>query len=55
MIEPDEPDAARFPLFAGADYRDVVLGEGETLYIPPGWWHFVEARETSFSVSFWWG
>ena len=40
--------------FGGAPYADVVLNAGEVLYIPPHWWHFVEARETSFSVSFWW-
>ena len=40
--------------FGGAPYADVVLSAGEVLYIPPRWWHFVEARETSFSVSFWW-
>jgi lysine-specific demethylase 8 len=26
----------------------------QALYIPPGWWHYVLARTSSFSVSFWW-
>jgi lysine-specific demethylase 8 len=47
-------DTAAFPRFATAPYLDVVLGAGEALYIPPRWWHMVESRETSFSVSFWW-
>eukprot|EP00747_Dinoflagellata_sp_TGD_P097200 gnl/TRDRNA2_/TRDRNA2_167064_c0_seq4.p1 gnl/TRDRNA2_/TRDRNA2_167064_c0~~gnl/TRDRNA2_/TRDRNA2_167064_c0_seq4.p1 ORF type:complete len:289 (+),score=25.87 gnl/TRDRNA2_/TRDRNA2_167064_c0_seq4:46-867(+) len=55
IIDPDDPDvAARFPLFVDAPYMDLILHEGECLYIPPHWWHFVESRETSFSVSFWW-
>ena len=40
-------DAARFPLFGGAEYVDVVLEEGQLLYIPPRWWHLLESREMS--------
>jgi len=54
ILDPDQADEAAFPLFGGTPFIDLVLREGETLYIPPRWWHFVEARETSFSVSFWW-
>ena len=43
-----------FPLFAGAEYVETVLHEGECLYIPVGWWHYVRSLTTSFSVSFWW-
>ena len=55
VVDPEDYDHARFPRFAGTPYVDLVLGAGEMLYIPPRWWHFVESRETSFSVSFWWG
>uniref|UniRef100_A0A2P2L7T1 Transcription factor n=2 Tax=Rhizophora mucronata TaxID=61149 RepID=A0A2P2L7T1_RHIMU len=34
---------------------DCILEEGEMLYIPPRWWHYVRSLTTSFSVSFWWG
>ncbi|KAK3210271.1 hypothetical protein GRF29_44g2126334 [Pseudopithomyces chartarum] len=51
----DKDDIAeRFPLFAGAKYSEGVLGPGECLYIPRGWWHYVQSLTTSFSVSFWW-
>ena len=50
----DIDDAADFPAFAGAPYVDVVLEPGDLLYIPPHFWHYVESREPSFSVSFWW-
>ena len=50
-IEPPPPSP--LPL-KGTPYIDLLLREGEMLYIPPNWWHFVEADEMSFSVSFWW-
>ncbi|KAI9688029.1 MAG: hypothetical protein M1820_010317 [Bogoriella megaspora] len=43
-----------FPLFREANYVECVLGPGECLYVPRGWWHYVESLSTSFSVSFWW-
>lgn len=44
----------RFPLLEKAEYEEAVLGPGESLYIPLGWWHYVESLTTSISVSFWW-
>lgn len=43
----------RFPLFADAPFVDCILGEGDCLYIPVGWWHYVRSLSVSFSVSFW--
>jgi hypothetical protein len=37
-----------------AEYVECVLKEGELLFIPAGWWHYVRSLEASFSVSFWW-
>lgn len=54
IIDPDDTDSGEFPRFADAPYVDLVLAAGECLYIPPRWWHFIESREVSFSVSFWW-
>lgn len=44
----------RFPLFRTASYQETILNEGECLYIPAGWWHYVRSLSISFSVSFWW-
>jgi hypothetical protein len=33
---------------------EAVLGPGDMLFIPQGWWHECEALSPSFSVSFWW-
>lgn len=44
----------KFPLSSTAEYAEAVLAPGQCLYIPVGWWHYVESLSTSFSVSFWW-
>lgn len=44
----------QFPLFRTASYQETILNEGECLYIPAGWWHYVRSLTVSFSVSFWW-
>jgi lysine-specific demethylase 8 len=43
----------QFPLFREAKFVDCILEEGECLYIPVGWWHYVRSLSVSFSVSFW--
>ena len=45
---------ALFPHFHEAKYVETILSEGECLYIPVGWWHYVRSLTVSFSVSFWW-
>ncbi|KAF2642740.1 Clavaminate synthase-like protein [Massarina eburnea CBS 473.64] len=42
-----------FKDFKDAKYVEGVLGPGECLYIPVGWWHYVRSLSPSFSVSFW--
>ena len=41
-------------LFRDAPYVETVLEEGECLYIPIGWWHYVRSLTPSVSVNFWW-
>ncbi|KAL1306057.1 hypothetical protein AAFC00_004183 [Neodothiora populina] len=45
---------AKYPLFNNASFVEGVLGPGECMYIPTGWWHYIESLSTSFSMSFWW-
>jgi len=40
--------------FKKIPYVECILEEGDTLYIPIGWWHYVRGLSVSFSVSFWW-
>lgn len=42
-----------FPEFWDAPYLEGILGPGESLYLPVGWWHYVRSLTASFSVSFW--
>ncbi|KAL4198223.1 hypothetical protein AMTRI_Chr03g139140 [Amborella trichopoda] len=53
-VDLDNPDPDEFPLAQDLDFMDCILEEGEMLYIPPKWWHYVRSLTTSFSVSFWW-
>ena len=50
----EEDSDGEFPLFAEAKYVETILNEGECLYIPVGWWHYVRSLTVSISISFWW-
>lgn len=54
QVDARAPDAARFPTYAAAKGLRCRLDAGQALYIPPGWWHYVESLSPSASVSFWW-
>ena len=54
QVDVENPDLEKFPLFAKAKFIEVLLNEGEMLYIPPKVWHYVKSLTTSFSVSYWW-
>lgn len=54
QVQVEDPDYTAFPAFRDAAYVECVLREGEMLFIPPRYWHFVKSLSTSFSVSFWW-
>ena len=53
-VDVEQWDSDAFPMFGEAEYVECVLKEGEMLYIPPKWWHYVRSLHVSFSVSFWW-
>jgi ribosomal protein L16 Arg81 hydroxylase len=44
-------DYNKFPLMRGVQIAELVVEPGETLFLPLGWWHGVEALEPSISVS----
>ena len=53
-VDIDNVDEDAFPLFSQLEYYDCILGPGESLFIPKGWWHYVKSLTTSASVSIWW-
>ncbi|XP_058071308.1 lysine-specific demethylase JMJ30 [Magnolia sinica] len=55
QVDLDSPNKKEFPKAQDLDFMDCILEEGEMLYIPPKWWHYVKSLTPSFSVSFWWG
>ncbi|BAT90800.1 hypothetical protein VIGAN_06208600 [Vigna angularis var. angularis] len=54
VVDLDDVDERKFPKVQELEFVDCILEEGEMLYIPPKWWHYVRSLTTSFSVSFWW-
>lgn len=46
------PDARRHPDFSRAAVASCVVGPGDALLIPVGWWHAVRALDVSLSVTF---
>ena len=42
---------ANFPLFRKVKVIKVTVDEGDAIYVPRGWWHYVESLEPSISVS----
>ncbi|KAL5567199.1 hypothetical protein UlMin_030363 [Ulmus minor] len=54
QVDLDNINEERFPKARDLEFLDCILEEGEMLYIPPKWWHYVRSLTTSFSVSFWW-
>jgi len=48
----EDPDLERFPLFAQATAHKFVLRPGDTIFLPPGWWHITHNPGPSISVSF---
>jgi hypothetical protein len=55
LVDPLAPDLVRFPDYDPAGQRTVLLGPGDALYLPPGWFHDVTAPGTSISVNCWFG
>lgn len=54
QVDLDDMDPNEFPKIQNVEFLDCILEEGEMLYIPPKWWHYVRSLTTSLSVSFWW-
>ncbi|EGS21198.1 uncharacterized protein CTHT_0030430 [Thermochaetoides thermophila DSM 1495] len=49
--EEDELEEGWEEEFRKLPYWDCILEEGDTLYIPVGWWHYVRSLSVSFSKS----
>lgn len=45
------PNLDRYPLFAKATPLKAIVKEGETIFLPSGWWHTTRMLTTSIAVS----
>lgn len=50
----DLDDADDFQSVSHVPFQECILNDGQMLYIPPRWMHYVKSLSASFSVSFWW-
>ena len=50
-VDPEQPELDRFPWFARATPHECVLAPGETLFMPPDWWHDVRSLDHSITLS----
>ncbi|MES2019140.1 MAG: cupin-like domain-containing protein [Pseudomonadota bacterium] len=50
-IDAKAVDLKRFPAMVGVTIHDCVLEAGEILFLPVGWWHHVEALDTSVTLA----
>ncbi|HEU4533966.1 MAG TPA: cupin-like domain-containing protein, partial [Polyangiaceae bacterium] len=53
-VDVEHPDLERFPKFRRVRRYELVLGPGDILFIPAGWWHYVRALDASISMNFFW-
>jgi lysine-specific demethylase 8 len=54
-VDPENPDYDRHPRFRGKRAVGGIVGEGETLFIPHGWWHHTRSLDDAVAINFWWG
>jgi hypothetical protein len=55
MVDPEHLDTGRFPRFLEASVSTCVVGPGDVLYIPRGWWHYLRSESPSISINHWFG
>jgi hypothetical protein len=46
-----EPDYDEFPALKYLNGYEAIIRPGETLYIPSGWWHYIQYETEGYSVS----
>lgn len=54
VIDPDNPDFEKYPLYAKANPIKLLVEAGDILYMPSFWWHHVRSLDFTISVNYWW-
>jgi lysine-specific demethylase 8 len=55
QIDVESPDYDTFPMFKDVICEDFIMNEGDCLFIPKRYLHYVRALKPSISVSIWFG
>jgi lysine-specific demethylase 8 len=55
QIDVESPDYDAFPLFKNVICEDFIMEEGDCLFIPKQYLHYVRALKPSISLSVWFG
>ncbi len=50
-IDVNQPDYQRFPALRQVQGYEAVLHPGETLFMPSGYWHYIEYTDGGYSIS----
>ncbi len=45
------PDYEKYPALKHLNGYETTLHHGDVLYIPPGWWHYIEYEEMGYSMA----
>ena len=51
QVDLHNPDYERFPALRKAEGIEAILEHGDTIYIPPHWWHYIEYVDSGFSLA----
>lgn len=54
QVRVEKVDTKLFSAFNEVPYLECHLQQGEMLFMPKKFWHFVQALDPSWSVSYWW-
>ena len=50
-VDLNNPDYVKHPALAKAKGYEVILQPGETLFMPSGFWHYIEYTDGGYSIS----
>lgn len=50
-VDVNKPDYVRFPALAKAKGWETILYPGETIFIPSGYWHYIEYIDGGYSIA----
>jgi hypothetical protein len=52
LVDLDHPDFLKYPGLRYIEIKECVLGHGDTLFMPSGYWHYITYLDGGFSVSY---